>query len=238
MGKATLRITIHAYWKYPEINIKIEFLKQPVPSSTITKNVHKMHSTSVMKRDFLRIPHRSRVHLTDYRKRNIVNEELFDKIYRQYYKIIYNYISFCINNHHDSEDLTSSVFENAIHKFHTFKPELSPVEAWLIGIAKNIVTDYWRSKKYKLFVPIDNIIHLVSRNRQPEEVLVMNEENKILIQAMSLLKDSERQLLSMKFASDLKNCEIAKILGISESNAGVMIYRAVQKLRKILKHGE
>ena len=73
-----------------------------------------------------------------------MNEELFEKIYRQYYKKIYNYISFCINNHYDSEDLTSSVFENAIHKFHTFKSELSPVEAWLIGIAKNVVTDYWR----------------------------------------------------------------------------------------------
>ena len=163
-----------------------------------------------------------------------MDEELLATIYRKYYKKIYNYISFCINNHHDSEDLASSVFENAIRKFHTFKPELCPIEAWLIGIAKNVVTDYWRSKKHRFFITIDNVFHLVAPNRQPEEVLVMNEENKILIQAMSMLKDRERQLLSMKFASDLKNCEIARILGISESNAGVMIYRAIQKLRKII----
>jgi RNA polymerase sigma-70 factor (ECF subfamily) len=165
---------------------------------------------------------------------NVMDEELLDAIYRQYYKNIYNYICFRINNHHDSEELASSVFENAIRKFHTFKPELSPVEAWLIGIAKNVVTDYLRRKKRGFFVPIDNIYHLVSFNRQPEEALVMNEENKLLIQAMSRLKDAERQILSMKFASDLGNCEIARILGISESNAGVIIHRTIQKLRKIM----
>ncbi len=167
--------------------------------------------------------------------KNRIDDEFLETIYRQYYKNVYNYIGFRINNHFDSEELASSVFENAIRKFHTYKPEVSPIEAWLIGIAKNVVTDYLRSKKHKFFVPIDDIIGLVSFNKQPEEVIVINENNRALLQAMSKLKEKERQVLSMKFATDLKNNEIAKILNISDSNVGVIIHRSIQKLKKILE---
>ena len=161
--------------------------------------------------------------------------ETLETIYNQYYKSVYNYISFRINNHFDSEELASSVFENAIRKFHTYKPGISTIEAWLIGIAKNIVTDYLRGKKRKSFVTLDSILELASLSRQPEEVAVINEENKALIQAMSKLKEQERQALSMKFATGLRNNEIAQILNISDSNAGVMIHRATKKLRRILE---
>lgn len=161
--------------------------------------------------------------------------KMFEEIYRKYYKNVYNYISFRINNHHDTEELASNVFENVIRRFNTFKPEGAPMEAWLIGIAKNTVTDYLRKKKYRLFVPIDEVFGLVSNNRQPEEFAVFNEDNKALIKAMSKLKDNERQILSMKFATDLKNIEIAKLLAISESNVGVIVHRSIKRLKTILE---
>lgn len=161
--------------------------------------------------------------------------KFFEAMYTQYYKNIYNYISFRINNHFDSEDLACSVFENAISKFHTYNPEIASVEAWLIGIAKNIVTDYLRKRKRKHLIPLDDIIGLVSPLRQPEDIAVKNEDNKALITAMAKLKEKERQVLSMKFATDLKNTEIAKLLGTSDSNIGVILYRSIKKLKGLLE---
>jgi len=157
-----------------------------------------------------------------------------EAVYRQYYKNVYNYIAFRINNHFDTEELTSTVFENAMRRLHTYKPMMAPVEAWLIGIAKNVVTDYLRQKRHVLLVPLDDVIGLFASQRQPEEVAVEKEENALLIRAMARLKDKERQVLSMKFATDLKNYEIAEVMRISESNVGVITYRAIRKLRKIL----
>ena len=171
---------------------------------------------------------------TDFR----IDSELMEAIYRQYYKNVYNYIGFRINNHYDSEELASAVFENALRKFHTYKPESSPVEAWLIGIAKNVVSDYFRKKKRKHFVPLDEIMKLVSLYRQPEDVAVKNEENRALIKAMAKLKEKERNILSMKFATDLKNKEIAGILGISESNVSVIVHRSIGKLKNYLDKEE
>ena len=58
-----------------------------------------------------------------------------DAVYRQYYKNVYNYIGFRINNHFDAEELAALVFEKAISKWGRYNPEM-PAEAWLIGIAK------------------------------------------------------------------------------------------------------
>ena len=163
-----------------------------------------------------------------------MDSQLLESIYHQHYKNVYNYISFRINNHFDAEELASLVFEKAMVSWERYNSSL-PVEAWLIGIAKNTVTDYLRAKKRKHFVTLDSIIELVSFNRQPEEVVVKNEDNKALITAMAKLKEQERQILSMKFATSLKHDEIAVIMDISVSNVGVIVHRALKRLRKLLE---
>ena len=156
---------------------------------------------------------------------------LLEQIYHRHYKNVYNYIGFRINNHHDAEELASQVFEKAMVSWHRYNEAL-PVEAWLIGIAKNTVTDYLRAKKRKYFIPLDSILGLKAVNRQPQEVVVKNEENRALLTAMSKLKEQERQILAMKFATDLKHEEIATVMGISVSNVGVIVHRALKKLRE------
>ena len=157
-----------------------------------------------------------------------------ESIYNQYHKNVYNYIAFRINNHHDAEELASDVFVKAIHKWESYNHNF-PMEAWLIGIAKNTVTDYLRRTMRRQYSPLDSIVELISTDRRPEEVVVINEESKKLMQAMVQLKDKERQILSMKFATELKHSEIAKILKISESHVGVTVHRAMSKLRKLME---
>ena len=161
-------------------------------------------------------------------------EICFDSVYRQYYRNVYNYVAFRINNRHDAEELVGMVFEKCWRHIGRYNPELS-MEAWLIGIAKNQVADYLRKKMRRNFVSLGGLFNLTSAGRQPDEIAVMNEDNRALIAAMARLKSRERQVLSMKFATDLKHGEIAEILGIGESNVGVIAHRGLKKLRSIMK---
>ncbi|MDR2183827.1 MAG: sigma-70 family RNA polymerase sigma factor [Clostridiales bacterium] len=170
--------------------------------------------------------------------RQEMDDRLLEAIYNRHYDAVYNYICFRINNHFDAEELAADTFENAIRRYHTYRPQLGPIQAWLIGIAKNVVADYFRGKKRRTFVPLDDIAELVSPSRRPDEVVVFNEDNRALMRAMSTLKDAERQILSMKFATDLKNHEIAKIMGLSDTNVGTIVNRSVKKLKKILEKEE
>jgi len=157
-----------------------------------------------------------------------------ESIYNQYHKNVYNYIAFRINNHHDAEELASDVFVKAIGGWKSYDHSF-PMEGWLIGIAKNVVTDYLRRTMRRKTLPFESILELVSADKQPEEVVIINEDSRKLMSAMVKLRDKERQILSMKFATELKHSEIAVLLKISESHVGVTAHRAMNKLKKLME---
>ncbi|MDX9871556.1 MAG: sigma-70 family RNA polymerase sigma factor [Clostridia bacterium] len=159
---------------------------------------------------------------------------VFKQLYETHYKRVYNYISYRINNHHDTGDLVSQVFERVIQKYGAYDPKRAAFEAWLMGIARNTVTDYFRSQKRNFSVSLDYVIGCIAGNNQPEEVIVLNESNKALLQALAKLSEKERNIVALKYAAELKNTDIAKMLGLSDSNVGVILSRSLEKLRKEL----
>ena len=42
----------------------------------------------------------------------------------------------------------------------------------------------------------------------------------------------ERELIALKFHAGLSNADLGRVLGVSESNAGTLLHRAITKLRK------
>jgi RNA polymerase sigma-70 factor (ECF subfamily) len=159
-------------------------------------------------------------------------EKEFTHIFETYYKRVYNYIYYRVNCHYTAEDLTSQVFEKVILKISTYSEGKSPFEVWLFAIARNSVSDYFRKlKKYKLF-SIDKIKELVSREKNPENIVLVAETNDKLSQALKILNSRERNIIGLKFGANLKNKEIAEILAITESNVGVILYRTMKKLKK------
>lgn len=169
-----------------------------------------------------------------------MDAEQLTSIYENHYTRVYNYISYRINNHYNTKDLVSAVFEKVMMYYDTYRPGSSPLEAWIITIARNVVVDYFRSMKrgHNNFSPLDVAIELVSPRKQPDEIYVLQEENRQLMQALNTLSEKERNIVAMKYAGDLRNCEIAQIMGMTESNIGVVIHRALGKMRKYLQEEE
>jgi len=52
---------------------------------------------------------------------------------------------------------------------------------------------------------------------------------------LAKLSDKERNIIALKYAAELKNTDIAEIMGISDSNVGVILFRSLKKLRKELE---
>jgi RNA polymerase sigma factor, sigma-70 family len=161
----------------------------------------------------------------------------FDEIFDQYYKRVYKYICYRTDDRNAAEDLCSQVFERVINKYHTFSSEKSSFEVWLFAIARNIVTDYHRSGKSRILLSLDNILDMISPNSAPDEKIMEKDRNEKLLTAMGKLSEKERNIVAMKYAAGLKNSEIAALFGISDSNVGVVLYRSLKKLQKLLDLG-
>jgi RNA polymerase sigma-70 factor (ECF subfamily) len=54
--------------------------------------------------------------------------------------------------------------------------------------------------------------------------------------ALAELGARERELIALKFHAGLDNSEIAAVLGVSVSNAGTQLHRAMTKLREAVEH--
>lgn len=156
-----------------------------------------------------------------------------DEIYTTYHKNIYNYIAYRINNLHDAQELACDVFVKAMQNMHTYNDD-RPMEAWLITIAKNTVTDYLRKSLKRKNVGLEHVAEFVAHEPQPMEALLANERLTELMHALTKLNQKERQVLSMKFATELAHEEIGQVMRISASQVGVVVHRAIKKLRKLM----
>ncbi len=156
--------------------------------------------------------------------------EIFGDLYREYLPKVYRYVNYRITDTNIAEDLTSIIFEKALVKFKSYSSEKAAFSTWIFSIARNTVIDHFRASGKAPVIPIENTI-INNSDPSPEEEMIKSEEYAMLQSCISQLGSQEKEIVSLKFGAEMTNRQIAKMTGLSESNVGVIIYRAVRKLR-------
>jgi len=155
----------------------------------------------------------------------------FAAVYDHYFPRVYNYVRYRVGDAETADDLTTQVFERALTHIGRYRPERAPFAAWLFAIARNAVSDHLRAQRRRHWLSLEVLRDRASRAPQPEEIAIRNETRDELLAAVARLSERERDLIGLKFAAGLTNRRIAEITGLSESNVGVILYRAVRRLR-------
>jgi len=164
-------------------------------------------------------------------KQDKSSRDAFAELYDEYLDKVYRYIQYRVNNMHLAEDLTSSVFEKALANFEKYSSDKASFSTWIFAIARNTVIDYYRVDGKRHTVPVEEAADKPSGDLSPEEEFEKKEEVRRLRTCLAQLPDEEQEIIRLKFGAELNNRQIAKILGMSESNVGTRLYRAVKKLR-------
>ena len=128
-----------------------------------------------------------------------------------------------------AEEVTAAAFERAYRKRSRFDRGRGEPRAWLFGIARNAALDELRrrGRQAELAAEPEDLaaVPAVESAEQSERRLALNA-------GLATLPPRDRELIALKFFAGLGNAEIASVLGISESNAGTKLHRAVTKLRE------
>lgn len=158
---------------------------------------------------------------------------VFAELYELYLPKVYRYISYRITDVHTAEDLTSVVFEKALTKFKSYSSDKAAFSTWIFTIARNTLTDHFRVKSKDQTVPLEDpsVTFHVPVEGSPEDETDKSEEIQLLNHCLARLSSVEREIISLKFGAEMTNRQIAKTLSLTESNVGIIIYRAVRKLR-------
>jgi RNA polymerase sigma-70 factor, ECF subfamily len=154
----------------------------------------------------------------------------FDALYRSARDDVYAYAAGLLRDRAAAEDVTALAFERAFRRRRRFDPRRGSPRAWLFGIARNAALDELRRRRRVAALAADVV------DPGPGAAVEERAEGALRLSALraalASLDAREREVVALKFFAGLSNAELAGVLGVSESNAGTIVHRTVQKLRK------
>ena len=158
-------------------------------------------------------------------------KQSFEAIYEQYYDRVFKYIYTLVLNKADAEDITSETFISAYSNFDSYDESIASIGTWLTRIAHNKAVNMLRSAAYAKHSELPEEWDPVDEETDfTEEV----ENRDTVIRLYKRLSPEEREFLNFRYVMDLRDKEIASILGIQEKAVNKRYQRLLSKCRLIL----
>ena len=165
----------------------------------------------------------------------IAAEPDWDQVYAEQLPRVLNFFRYRLGNTADVEDLTARTFEKAWRARHRYRRDLAGFSTWLLTIARNVAIDHLRARQRPVgpltHHPLDLAAAVPSTERTPEQLTVHQSDAQRLAALLATLEPRQRELIAMQYGAEMTNRAIAHATGLSESNVGTILHRAVETLR-------
>jgi RNA polymerase sigma-70 factor (ECF subfamily) len=152
-----------------------------------------------------------------------------EALYRASRDDVYAYVATLLRDASAAEDVTAQAFEKAFRRRRSFDARRGSPRAWLFGIARNAALDELRRRKRSAALATDPAVESAPA---PEDETDRALRRAAVRAALATLPAREREIVALKFHGGLDNAELARVLGVSVSNAGTQLHRAMTKLRE------
>jgi RNA polymerase sigma-70 factor (ECF subfamily) len=153
----------------------------------------------------------------------------WEALYTEQLPRIYNFFRYRVGHGPEAEDLTSITFEKAWRARGRYRRDLAGFTTWLVTIARNVAVDHFRSRHDH--APLEAAEGVASSETAEEEAERRSDVAR-LSELLGRLSDRERDLLALKYGAGITSRSIARLTGLSESNVGTILHRAVESLRR------
>ncbi|MFQ5382100.1 MAG: RNA polymerase sigma factor [Dehalococcoidia bacterium] len=156
--------------------------------------------------------------------------QAWTEIFESHYRAIFRFVRFRLSDPEQAEDLASQTFEVAFRSVDRFDYRGVPIEAWLIGIARNLVRD--QIKKLSRREPTAELEEAdVPVPPDEVEAVALRQD---LAGAFVHLTDDQQTVLALRFLEDRSVLETAGLMRRSEDAVKNLQRRALAALRRVL----
>lgn len=161
-------------------------------------------------------------------ERNLVTR-LFSLYERKMYVIAFG----ILKNKQDAEDAVSESFIKLINNLDRIRDINSPeCKGFITIVVKNTAINIYNKRKKDIQLDIDGAYDLSGGNA--EDDFLKDFDCGLIHNAVNMLKDEYKEVLSLKYFYDMKIDDIAKIIGLTYDGTVKRIRRAEQSLYKTL----
>ncbi|CAN5835416.1 sigma-70 family RNA polymerase sigma factor [soil metagenome] len=153
----------------------------------------------------------------------------FEEIYQAYWQKVFRICMGYVNDADWAKDISQETFITVWQKLPEFRNE-SAIGTWIFRIASNQCLR--QLEKQKRMPKSELPEQLEEKPENPNELQIS-----FLYKCIAELNEIDRIIISLEL-EDIKQAEIATIVGISESNVRVKIHRIKEKLTEKFKQHE
>jgi RNA polymerase sigma-70 factor (ECF subfamily) len=158
------------------------------------------------------------------------DQAAFTQIYERYAPGIYRYIYCRVGEVELAEDLRSEVFLRLFEGLDRYEDRGWPLSAWLYRIAHDRTIDTVRRRRSRQIVPLED---WSATSDGPENDVAARLESEEIAQMIEKLTDEQRQVIKLRFMSELSIQEVAQRTGRSEGAVKALQYRGIQSLARM-----
>ncbi|MEA2209850.1 MAG: hypothetical protein QOF54_2327 [Solirubrobacteraceae bacterium] len=167
----------------------------------------------------------------------------FERLFRDCAGDVHGYVYSLLGDRAGAEDVTALAFERLYRSRARLDRRRGTPRAWLFTVARNAALDELRRRRRHLddprereridLDPSTGAVALAGPTHEadPAETIEQAERRATVHAALLALPLREREIVLLKFHGQLTNGELARVLGISQSNAGTRVHRALTRLR-------
>lgn len=161
----------------------------------------------------------------------------FRRLYDTAFPVLFRIAYRIANSREAAEDLCQESFFR-LHEKNMVFPNSEEAKYWLIRVVKNTALNYAKRKERERKA-YQRAFREDTRQEETGEGLLVKKETRAEVQeALNKLPENLRMALILKEYGDLNYKEIGRILGISDGNVKVRVFRARERLAVILKGGK
>jgi RNA polymerase sigma-70 factor (ECF subfamily) len=164
-----------------------------------------------------------------------------EEMFREMHPRIFAYIRSRVNSVAEAEDLTADILERALTHISSFDATKGAFSTWLFRIAHNMWVNHLKKKKRRgrYHAEFDSATYAVpDGDPSPEQDMVRKEQTARMLECLDTLSERQQEILTLRFAGQLTNREIARVLEMNERTVSVTILRALRRLRQMLAESD
>ena len=151
----------------------------------------------------------------------------YGEIYDMFADRIRRFLAFKLPRNEDADELAGEVFLRGWE--YMTSSAVNNLNAFFFRIARNLVADFYR--KYKITEDLDAVSDKDDGISVSEEIALKIESDE-LIESLRGIKDEYREVLVMRYLSEMEVGEIASALEKTSNSVRVLLHRAKKALQE------
>jgi RNA polymerase sigma-70 factor (ECF subfamily) len=174
-------------------------------------------------------------YLNEVRRARRGDSDAFAQLVRSIQRPIYGICLRLLRSEAEAAEVAQESFLRAYQNLQRYD-ESRPFDLWVMAIARNLCLDILRRRSRMTTEDVDDHANVLpTTDTTVEQKAIDKQEKKSLEEAMATLSADDREVLALYYVQRRTTKEIAEVMDVAPGTIMARLFRAREKLRKVMQ---